>query len=396
MIARISLQIPAKYEVLSIRPLQAPCLPGNPAAVRPELSRMDLPDQDQSPETARQFMDLLQRSRWFADSLFAQLLEQSQDYLDRNSHEFGLALVEKRCMSPWHVAELLAGRHRFYGHEVRLLEQISCSPDLFVAEQMRVSRLVLVEVDSQNRETILEFMTGIPLRELIRQRRFHRDQLNTWRQQLAGKLSESSFEQLALWAPERSWIDMSGHLQCLKPLRCTGSTSLSSREEVKGAFDRFFDTAEDQLDSALWHPAEGESIRITRSRYQHLLRKSPSWETLNALPSEVRRQSAGGNMRTTSEPAHDFIPDSESDHSSEFEHIEIIEAPSQPKIFTRLRTPRRDFIIAAWVCGVATVLMGGWRWIRAMTSKTQAAEEHPSQTTHPPSSKKPQQAAAAR
>lgn len=329
--------------------------------------RMTPRNTHRRPETAAELLDLLLRSRWFADSLFGQLMEQSKDYLDRPAREFAVALVEKRCVSPWLAEELLTGRNRFYRGDFRLIEQVDTQNDsvLFVAEQVRPSRLVLLEVacDPRNSRSdrVFEFDSGTLLSHRIRDRQFDSALIARWREQIATR----EFRSREAISPDRILVDQE-NLRCLRPFgrdespeNVAGDPDL--RKRTADRFAEFFNQAEDRLASVLGTPASREPIQLHRSRYQPLLRKGPLWSKIVELSAE-----------------HRWIPpetpvDIETSTTRETDQDDgKIASPAHRKP-RHLRTAK---IWLAATLALLAVMSAGWLWRRSISMDLRAGEEH--------------------
>lgn len=360
------------------------------------------------PETAAELLDLLLRSRWFADSLFGQLLDQSQDYLNRSAQEFAVALVEKRCLSHWQATELLAGRNRFYRNGYRLIEQLADGPEVhFIAEQVRHSRLVILEIAPDTpaqRDQAFEFESGWLLSQRIRDRHFNQELLSHWRGQIDRILQALEPPQLEFVSPARMVIDAKQTVKCLQPLNhpnqlpsTTANPNL--RAEVTRKMNEFLEEAAEKFESMFWSPAAGPAQPAERSRFVPLIRKGPSRSAIEALSADhqweaERPDGPLPNLRNDEDLA---IPD-EAPGPSEIESYDqpgmVSQLPpvatqntSQPDRWNLSRIRRISFATALALVAVIMVAWGGGRvWvprIRAQEESKTPRDDHPPPRSRP-------------
>jgi hypothetical protein len=354
------------------------------------------------PETAAELLDLLLRSRWFADSLFGQLLDQSALYLDRPAREFAIALVEKRCLSSWQAEELLAGRNQFYLQGYRLIDRISEGQvSHFVAEQIRPARLVILKVERTVggfTEQAFEFDSGWLLSQRLANRQFHRDLLNRWQLQIEELHSALDSPLWETANPHRLIVGEDETVRFLKPIGPQDrdrSYRRSCELPVTEPLGQRLELAREQLDSALWSPGAA-TPPLHRTRYLPLLRKGPPWKANDALPAEL--------LWTVPEAAATPFRPLEHAQAPEAvppEVITIVPKAELPAIVSSQgnTAPRRIAPImlaatAATILAAAVGWIGGRTWasrVRAMEESQQPQEPAASgkASSAPPHSAKP-------
>ena len=279
------------------------------------------PDSQNPPQSAAELLVGLLRSQLFAESLFGQVFEQSRPYLDRPAGEYAAALVEKRVLTQWQAAELLAGRVGLYAGTFRLLERLGRTADtqLFVAEQAGAQRLVLLQISrfglvgdaisthgsvesslphtvSQHpniaycvavqqtpplRLVAYEFIEAKPLSELLASHSIERPHAAHLVQQFAtalGVLHEEAIEAIGL---PSLWIDSRGQLKLLvgpKPMACDPAQSLRSPQHEALQF-----AAVNRFATALGGLPELDRCRSLKEVVHRLTELAEPWATPFAI-----------------------------------------------------------------------------------------------------------------
>lgn len=397
-----SIEATHAHNLLIIQGFRRSEVSGTAFAMPETHKRMEQPPPSTRPETAAELLDLLLRSRWFADSLFGQLLDQSRDYLARPAQEFAIALVEKRCLSPWQATELLAGRNCFYRGGFRLIEQISVSKTAhFIAEQVRPSRLVILEVASdaagEPAQRVFEFEAGWLLSQRIRDSQFSRELLDQWRAQVELLLATLSPMQLEFVSPDRVLVDGSQTLKCLQPLGRKGvSEPEVARAELLAAaarrFSRSFDEATERIESVLWSPAITPSVPAGRSRYLPLLRKGPSWTAIEELSPDLQWEPRSDHQEAAADLSPEPIPVAALELSiDELQKVQTAQDPTPVQAPKRLR--RLGWVAAT--LAVIAVIAAGWIGGRTWANRLRAGEGPKKTPVHsPPHSLRPAEAPA--
>jgi hypothetical protein len=343
------------------------------------------------PETAAELLDLLLRSRWFADSLFGQLFEQSREYLDRPAQEFAVALVEKRCISPWQAGELLAGRNQFYVRGYRLIDRITEGQvSYFVAEQIRPARLVILEVERTVggiTEQAFEFDGGWLLSQRLANRQFHRDLLNRWQLQIEGLHSALDSP---LWETASSHRFLVGEDETVRFLKPIGPQD-RDRPYRRGCelpatepLGERLELAREQLDSVLWSPGPA-APPLHRARYLPLLRKGPPWKANDALPPEL--------LWNDPEAIVTHLPPLEAVQTPQAGPQDVITKDTKhesPAIAaSQGKTPKRRITLMMLAASAATMVAAAVGWIggRTWPSRVRAMEESQQPPESAPSGK---------
>lgn len=346
--------------------------------------RMDPRCPPTRPETAAELLDLLLRSRWFADSLFGQLLDQSALYLDRPAREFAIALVEKRCLSSWQAEELLAGRNQFYLRGYRLIDRITEGQvSHFVAEQIRPARLVILEVeqtDGRFTEQAFEFDGGWLLSQRLANRQFHRDLLNRWQLQIEELRSALDSP---LWETANSHRLIVGEDETVRFLKPIGpqdrdrSYRRSCELPATEPLGQRLELAREQLDSVLWSPGAA-TTPLHRTRYLPLLRKGPPWKANDVLPAELLWMAP---EPAATPPPLECVPTPEAVPPEVIATVQKAELPaivsSQRNAAQRRIAPIMLAATAATILAAAVGWIGGRTWasrVRAMEESQQPQE----------------------
>ncbi len=302
------------------------------------------PDSPNPPQTAADLLVGLLRSQLFAESLFGQVFEQSRPYLDRPAGEYAAALVEKRVLTQWQAAELLAGRVGLYAGTFRLLERLSQTEDAqwFVAEQAGAQRLVLLQISRSGlvgnaisthgsvefslphtvpqhpsvahclvvqqtpplRLVAYEFIEAKPLSELLASKRIERPHAAHLVQQFAAALAALHEELIATVGLHDLWINSQGQLKLLagpKPMACDPAPNPQSpqREALQfAALNRFA--------TALGGLPELARCRSVKEVVQCLAELAEPWATPFAIAS-LRCPRARMNRHLRRGPALRFI-----------------------------------------------------------------------------------------
>ncbi len=243
-------------------------------------------------ETAAELLDLLLRSRWFADSLFGQLFEQSRSTWIARLKSLPSLWLRSGASVHGRLASCCRAKSVLCAGVPSDRPPHGGAVSYFVAEQIRPARLVILEVERTVggiTEQAFEFDGGWLLSQRLANRQFHRDLLNRWQLQIEDL--HSALES-PLWETASSHRFLVGEDETVRFLK-----RLAPRIEIvrtAGAADFLRPSRwESGLELARnsWIPWCGPpgpaAPPLHRARYLPLLRKGPPWKANDALPPEL-------------------------------------------------------------------------------------------------------------